>query len=48
MVPPKQIFALKAGEDLVEKDTELRRMYVTESGKLVRLQRYVKTVLQKK
>ena len=35
----------KAGDDLVKSHVELRRQYSTESGKLARLQRYVRTIL---
>lgn len=47
MAPPAKLPDLKAGDDLVHEHARLRRMYSTESGKLTRLQRYVKTVLQK-
>jgi hypothetical protein len=48
MVPPAKLADLKAGDDLVQRHAELRRQYSTEVGKLTRIQRYVKTVLQKK
>ena len=47
LVSPKKLPTLKSGDDLVAKHRELRRQYSTESGKLTRLQRYVKTVLAK-
>lgn len=47
MVPPKPMPTLKAGDDLVHKHAELRRQYSTEAGKLTRLQRYVRTIVQK-
>jgi hypothetical protein len=43
--PPAKIPDVKAGDDLVQKHVELRRLYLTESGKYRRLQRYVRTVL---
>lgn len=48
MVPPRSLPALKAGDDLVHKHAELRRMYSSETDRQRRLQRWVKTVLQKK
>lgn len=44
MVAPKALPNLKAGDDLVKKHMDVRRMYATEAGKLRRLQLYVKTV----
>jgi hypothetical protein len=42
--PPPDI---KVGDDLVELHLKLRRSYITETGKLKRLQRYVQTMLGK-
>lgn len=47
MMPPKALPELKAGDDLVQRHADLRRQYSTETDKLRRLQRWVKTVLQK-
>ena len=47
MVPPKQLPALKAGDDLVHEHARLRRMYSSETDKQRRLQKWVKTVLKK-
>lgn len=46
--PPAKMPELKAGDDLVQRHAELRRLYSTETDKQRRLQRWVKTVLQKK
>jgi hypothetical protein len=47
MIPPKPLGALKAGDDLVHKHAELRRMYSSETDRQRRLQKWVKTVLKK-
>lgn len=48
MKPPAKMAEPKAGDDLVQEHTKLRRGYITETGKLRRLQRYVRTVLEGK
>jgi hypothetical protein len=47
MAPSPKLADPKAGDDLVQSHVELRRNYATETGKLARLQRYVRTILQK-
>jgi hypothetical protein len=47
MVPPAKLADLKAGDDLVQRHAELRRNYSTETGKLVRLQKYVRAITKK-
>jgi hypothetical protein len=47
LAPPAKIPDVKAGDDLVQKHVELRRLYLTESGKYRRLQRWANTVLGK-
>lgn len=44
LVPPKPLAQPKKGEDLVDLHRLLRRDYATETGKLRRLQRYVRTI----
>jgi hypothetical protein len=44
MIPPAKLAELKAGDDLVQRHADLRRQYSTETGKLTRLQRYVRTI----
>jgi hypothetical protein len=44
MKPPAKLPDLKAGDDLVQKHADLRRAYSTETGKYVRLQKYVRTI----
>jgi hypothetical protein len=47
LVPPRPLPAIKAGDDLVQKHADLRRSYSSETSKLVRLQRYVRTIVKK-
>ena len=48
LAPSPRLADVKEGDDLVRKHVELRRAYLTETGKLRRLQRYVTTVLDKR
>jgi hypothetical protein len=48
MVSPRPLQPLKAGDDLVVKHAELRRMYSSETDRQRRLQKWVKTVLPTK
>jgi hypothetical protein len=48
MKPPANLPALKAGDDLVHEHARLRRMYSSETDRQRRLQKWAKTVLQKK
>ena len=48
LVPPKPLAAPKKGDDLVHLHAELRRDAATDKSKLRRLQKWTKTVLQKK
>lgn len=44
--PSPKLADPKAGDDLVQEHTRLRRIYITETGKLARLQRYVRTIIK--
>lgn len=46
MQPPAKVPEVKAGDDLVQEHVKLRRSYLTETDKLSRLQRYIRTILK--
>ena len=47
MVAPKQLAAVKAGEDNFQSNAQCSAEFVRETGKLRSLQSYVRTVLKK-
>ena len=47
MASPRKLPTPKAGDDLVPSHIHLRRQYATETSKYRRLQRWVRTVLEK-
>lgn len=47
LVPPPRLVDYKKGDDLVQKNADLRRAYISQTDRYRRLQRWVKTVLKR-